>query len=165
MGAACLCHSPQSHSVDHQHGVSERSIVCRRALYHVCKFEIYVYIRSLNLSFRYMATRRQTYQYIHTHILQCSHASVGLAQLRLTPKTDILIHTYTRVLQCSHSSVGLTQACPKLLLHMLKSQVIACYLVFPCFCLAFLSGGDSTIYGGGKTVKADRKTRGGGIFC
>ena len=36
-------------------------------------------IRSFNLNFRYMATRTGTY----TRVLQCSHASVGLAQARL----------------------------------------------------------------------------------
>jgi len=40
----------------------------------MCKFET----RLLNLNFRYMATRKQTY----TRVKQCSHVSVGLAQAR-----------------------------------------------------------------------------------
>ena len=44
----------------------------------MCKFEMYVHlhIRSFNLNFWYMGSR------IHTYDLQCSHASVGLAQAR-----------------------------------------------------------------------------------
>ena len=133
------------------------------------KFTYSGYIHSLNLSFQYMATRRQTYRYINTRVLQCSHASVGLAQARPKDRhTGTYIHT---VLQCSHASVGLTQARPKLLLHMLETQVIAClslsmFLLPPG--LLHLSLFEwwwlNYLWWWRKTVKADRETRGGGCF-
>ena len=43
---------------------------------------IYLCIRSFNLNFRYMATRKHTNTRTYTRDSQCNHASVGLAQAR-----------------------------------------------------------------------------------
>ena len=50
----------------------------------MCKFEVHMYLRfrSFNLNFRYMATHTQTDRHTYTRVLQCSPASVGLAQAR-----------------------------------------------------------------------------------
>ena len=60
------------------HGVE--SFIAQK-FWHVCKFEMHVYLhfRSFNLKFSVYGltyVRKQTY----TRILQCCHASVGLAQ-------------------------------------------------------------------------------------
>ena len=64
----------------------------------MCKFEIYVYlcIRSFNLNFRYMATRKHTNTHTYTRDSQCNYASVGLAQAR--PKLTFSVCCQS----CSH---------------------------------------------------------------
>ena len=74
----------------------------------MCKFEIYVYtylcIRSFNLNFRYMATRKQTYIHTYTRDSQCNHASVGLAQAR--PNKMALTHGIATVWNAHTQSPG-----------------------------------------------------------
>ena len=94
--SSVLCYTVRTGVLSCDPSASHRTL---KALAHVQIWNLrYLCFRAFNKNFQYMVTRKQTDRQTYTCVLQCSHASVGLAQARPNQVRPSLTHGEIHVL-------------------------------------------------------------------